>query len=155
MELIPILATIILVATISTFILAIGAYILYKVRESKGQQMEVIQPSTVQAELLVPEMVAEQVKVQETQRVPGQLIYEPQRVPSYKPQSEPIFVKQRAQSGPQPMQAKYTPVPQQYVSQKQERQQAGPQPSEQKFMKYTAEGYVPAKEKDQGALKWR
>lgn len=150
MELIPILATIILVATISTFILAIGAYILYKVRESKGQQMEVIQPSTVQAELLVPEMVAEQVKVHETQRAPGQLIYEPQRVPSYKPQSEPIFVQQRAQAGPQPMQSKYTPAPQ-----KQERQQAGPQPSEQKFMKYTAEGYVPAKEKDQGALKWR
>ncbi len=35
MELIPILSTIILVATISTFILAVGAYILYKIREGK------------------------------------------------------------------------------------------------------------------------
>ena len=38
MELIPVLSTIILIATISTFLLAIGAYILYKVREGKGQQ---------------------------------------------------------------------------------------------------------------------
>ncbi len=39
MELIPILSTIILVATISTFILAVGAYILYKIRERKTQQI--------------------------------------------------------------------------------------------------------------------
>ena len=37
MELIPILSLIILVATISTFILAVGAYILYKIRERKGR----------------------------------------------------------------------------------------------------------------------
>ena len=35
MELIPVLSTIILVATISTFLLAIGAYILYKIREEQ------------------------------------------------------------------------------------------------------------------------
>lgn len=35
MELITILSTIILVATISTFILSIGAYILYKIRSRK------------------------------------------------------------------------------------------------------------------------
>jgi hypothetical protein len=57
MELIPILSTIILVATISTFILAVGAYILYKIRESKIpyvvterkiQSAELVQPVEVQ-----------------------------------------------------------------------------------------------------------
>lgn len=38
MELVPILSTIILVATIATFILAIAAYILYKARERKARQ---------------------------------------------------------------------------------------------------------------------
>jgi hypothetical protein len=148
MELIPILATIILVATISTFILAIGAYILYKVRESRGQQVEVIQPSTVQAELFTPES-----ELQEAQKgAAGQIIYEPQKVPSYKPSAEPIFVQQRAHPGPQP--ARYTPAPQQYVAQKQERSKQQPS-ADEKFMKYTSEGYVPVKDKDQGGLKWR
>jgi len=38
MELITILSTIILVATISTFILSIGAYILYKIRSRKERK---------------------------------------------------------------------------------------------------------------------
>ncbi|HEY4754989.1 MAG TPA: hypothetical protein VIH28_02930 [Ignavibacteriaceae bacterium] len=38
MELITILSTIILVATISTFILSIGAYILYKIRSRREQK---------------------------------------------------------------------------------------------------------------------
>ena len=59
MELIPILSTIILVATISTFILAVGAYILYKIRESKSppsftekkvQSAEFVQPVVVPAD---------------------------------------------------------------------------------------------------------
>ncbi len=54
MELIPILSTIILVATICTFILAIGAYILYKIREGKPQYAYQTKPSTVKAELVVP-----------------------------------------------------------------------------------------------------
>ncbi len=37
MEIIPILSTIILVATIATFILAVAAYILYKIRERKAR----------------------------------------------------------------------------------------------------------------------
>lgn len=165
MELIPILATIILMATISTFILAIGAYILYKVRERQGQQAEVAQPATLQAELLTPELIAEQLQGQEHQKAPGQIMFEPVRVPSqpnYRPQSEPIFVQQRAQAGPQPVQARYS-QPGQQMNQPQRvenRQQAPAQPTqapEQKFMKYTADGYVSAKEnvKSQGAVKWR
>ena len=57
MDVIPILSTIILVATISTFILAIGAYILFKVQEKRadqfirrGQEMEkteLVEPAIV------------------------------------------------------------------------------------------------------------
>ena len=38
MELVPILSTIILVGTIATFILAVAAYILYKIREGKARE---------------------------------------------------------------------------------------------------------------------
>lgn len=54
MELIPILSTIILVATISTFILAVGAYILYKIREGKARVSPDRKPEYLEAEYLVP-----------------------------------------------------------------------------------------------------
>ncbi len=54
MELIPILSTIILVATISTFILAVGAYILYKIREGKVSVSPVRKSEYLEAEYLVP-----------------------------------------------------------------------------------------------------
>ncbi|KAB2909879.1 MAG: hypothetical protein LC102_13315 [Ignavibacteriales bacterium] len=60
MELIPILATIILVATISTFFLSIGAYILFKVREAQGVRAKATQPATIQAELVTPELASDQ-----------------------------------------------------------------------------------------------
>lgn len=164
MELIPILATIILVATISTFFLAIGAYALYKIRERRGEQVEVQAPSTIQAEVLTPEVIYEQAQTKEAGRAPMKPSYEPARAPSYRPSAEPIFVQA---SRPQPVTqpgVKYTPAPQQFVPQRQEQPrqvQAGPAPatqtSEQKFMKYTSEGYIPAKEgaKNGGGLKWR
>jgi len=55
MELIPILSTIILVATISTFILAVGAYILFKIREGKAQRKPVTEPANLYAEYILPE----------------------------------------------------------------------------------------------------
>ncbi|MBT8377614.1 MAG: hypothetical protein KJN64_00130 [Ignavibacteria bacterium] len=54
MELIPILSTIILVATISTFILAVGAYILFKIREGKVQPQPPTKPANLNAEYIVP-----------------------------------------------------------------------------------------------------
>jgi len=42
MELIPILSTIILAATASTFILAVGAYILYKIGNTEGKEISSI-----------------------------------------------------------------------------------------------------------------
>ncbi len=58
MELIPILSLIILVATVSTFILAVGAYILYKIRERKGRQAST-QPASIPAELIAPMPIME------------------------------------------------------------------------------------------------
>ena len=54
MELIPILSTIILVATISTFILAVGAYILYKIREGRVKVSHHKKPEYLEAEYFVP-----------------------------------------------------------------------------------------------------
>lgn len=55
MEIIPILAFIILVSTIGTFIFATAAYILYKIRESRGKIVH-NQPNQVfQAEFVTPE----------------------------------------------------------------------------------------------------
>ena len=54
MELIPILSTIILVATISTFILAVGAYILYKIREGRVKISPGRKPEYLEAEYFVP-----------------------------------------------------------------------------------------------------
>lgn len=56
MELIPILSTIILVATISTFILAVGAYILYKIRERKTQQIPAQIYKEFESEYVEPEI---------------------------------------------------------------------------------------------------
>lgn len=54
MELIPILSLIILVATISTFVLAVGAYILFKIRERRGQKVKEVKPASIPAELVAP-----------------------------------------------------------------------------------------------------
>jgi len=54
MELIPILSTIILVATISTFMLAVGAYILYKIREGRIKVTRHQKPEYLEAEYFVP-----------------------------------------------------------------------------------------------------
>ena len=88
MELIPVLSTIILVATISTFLLAIGAYILYKVREGKGQQVVAPTPSTVNAELLTPAEAPVQVPQQGPVIVPQPVYFEPKPTPSYQQRPE-------------------------------------------------------------------
>ena len=168
MELIPILSTIILVATISTFLLAIGAYILYKVREQKGQAASFRQPSEIKAELVTP-AVSAQNKPERERIIPQPIYIEPQPVPSY--QGQPVILEQEQMPA---QQTRFTPKPQPYsayrttyaapiVQQKSGQGQSyqamsteGNQFRDTKFLKYTTEGYVPAKEdKDAGALKWR
>ena len=100
MELIPILSLIILVATISTFILAVGAYILYKVRERKGKKGVEEQPEAIEAELVTPTRVVAETKT--TRRTAtGEQIYtrqtasEPRYSTSSEPQMRPTFVAPR------------------------------------------------------------
>ncbi len=66
MELIPILSLIILVATISTFVLSIGAYVLYKIREKKGQAVEAPKPEAIPAELITPQVAGQTTRLTST-----------------------------------------------------------------------------------------
>jgi len=90
MELIPILSLIILVATVSTFILAVGAYVLYKVRERKGKE-SATQPSSIPAELISP---APLLVDQQLTQTAGRVNY------SKTPMQEPIYA-QAQEAGPQ------------------------------------------------------
>lgn len=150
MELIPILSTIILVATISTFLLAIGAYILYKTRERKSEEEIVQQPPTVKAELVTP-----------YEAPVGKPVYE-QPVYGRQPIYSGIDWRGEKISGRQ-YQPEYTPKPRPYGQQDKSsedqqnlRRRSGRPYQENKFMKYTSEGYVsPDQDKDSGAPKWR
>lgn len=155
MELIPILSTIILVATISTFILAIGAYILYKIREARGQQVSVPIAATVKAELLTPMEVNSQMAY-EQQRTPQPIYIDQPGAVQYQPSIQPAYSQTQ----------QYEPAPRQYAepgfSEVRSYQTPAPPPkqrSEAKFMKYTEEGYTPAngakEEKNNGSLKWK
>ena len=92
MELIPILSLIILVATISTFILAVGAYILYKIRERKGRKSVASKPDTIEAELVTPtKVVAETRSTRRT--LTGEPIYT--TATDREPKMRPTFVAPR------------------------------------------------------------
>lgn len=171
MELIPILSLIILVATISTFILAVGAYILYKVRERKGVTVQAAQPASIPAELLAPApLMAEQrvltperktFDVQNPQQQQQEYGYEyQQRQPSsYVPREErtrgpelkPTFVG----SAPTYEDARnQKPTGENSRSYEPERTP----PTKKKFMRYTNEGYVePTRQdrKQEDNLRWR
>jgi hypothetical protein len=164
MELIPILSLIILVATISTFILAVGAYILYKVRERKGITAQAVQPAAIPGELVAPApLVAEQRVAQPERRTfevmapEHQYGYDMQRQPVYTggqepsrgPELKPTYVgagpsgesRYQRKTGDE---ARYT-----------DSERAA---SKRKFMRYTNEGYVePGKKKDKHEenLRWR
>ncbi len=166
MELIPILATIILMATISTFFLAIGAYVLFKIRERRGVVAKPAAPTTVQAELVTPEAVQEQAPApQETMRAPQPArpaVFERPNPPAYRPSPEPIIVQRRTpqqQVTPQPAQApRFAPAPAAPMRAASGRPGPGPAqntPVEQKFRKYTAEGYASQQEEKKQAAKWR
>ncbi|HEX7357782.1 MAG TPA: hypothetical protein VF270_08760 [Ignavibacteriaceae bacterium] len=150
MELIPILSTIILVATICTFILAIGAYILYKVREGKPQFAYQNKPTTVQGELIVPSEAIFTKGPAVTER--GKIV-----------QTEPGITREEYTKQRQPSQSKYTPEPQGYrleeekVSKQKVRIRAQERFSdENKFLKYTSDGYIPTQEdRSSGEAKWR
>ncbi len=166
MELIPILSLIILVATISTFILAVGAYILYKIRERKGIASQAPQPAAVPAELIAPApLMAEQRVVtpeRKTFESPGQQQeygYEYQRQSGYAPQEEqrgpelrPTFVG----NTPTYSESRYQrPTTESARNYEPERERT---PGKKKFVRYTNEGYVEPSRQDkrqEDNLKWR
>ncbi|MBX3008415.1 MAG: hypothetical protein KF816_10350 [Melioribacteraceae bacterium] len=158
MELIPILSLIILVATISTFILAVGAYILYKVREKKGVSAQAAQPAALPAELIAPAPLVTEGRVGGERRTmdtrPG---YEYQR-------QQQGYANEDAAKGPELrptfVGAAPTNVEQRYERYTREdaKQHEPEQNSKRKFMRYTQEGYVePAKteRKQEDNLRWR
>ena len=158
MELIPILSLIILVATISTFILAVGAYILYKIREKKGVSAQAAQPAALPAELIAPApLVTEQRIAQERRTIDSRPGYEYQRQPqgyahedaAKGPELRPTFVG----AAPTNVEQRYERYTRDEV-----RQQEPEQNSKRKFMRYTQEGYVePTKpeKKQEDNLRWR
>lgn len=159
MELIPILSFIILVATISTFILAIGAYILYKIRERKGRTSVAPAPRYIEAELFTPNQAS-----MPQQAASGQISFqEPYQRANQETANRPqIFQPQQERAFQQPVQNRT--AAQQAPSRQQDYQQpAASQQDEyddnstnKKFMKYTSEGYVPVNKTKTGEnLKWR
>jgi hypothetical protein len=148
MELIPILSTIILVATICTFILAIGAYILYKIREGRQQRNYITKPASVQAELVTP------ADAQFAQRERAKDHYPDRKV-------QPGISRDSKIQERQPSQSRYTPEPRGYKYSEEkiskERSKVEQRLSdENKFLKYTSDGYVtPEEDRNSGAIKWR
>ena len=57
MELIPVFSLIVLVATVATFILAIGAYVMFRIRESSGRNRRPAMPESYEADVFVPQPV--------------------------------------------------------------------------------------------------
>ena len=134
MELIPILSTIILVATISTFILAVGAYILYKVQEKKADQYARKEVEQEQAELLEPadfggrKLIIEEPKQKQASVQhhyhPVEKVVKETKINRTQQEKERIRIKRHIQ--------------------------------EPKFLKYTSEGYVETqKDQDAGVVNWK
>ncbi len=149
MELIPILSLIILVATISTFILAVGAYILYKIRERKGRTGAAEQPAYIDAELVTPTRVVAETRTTRRTRT-GEQIYTrgTREEAAYitDPQMRPTFVAPRET---RTNATKYTaPVTRETF-------EGERYTSAQKFKRYTQPDQKETKAKREESLKWR
>lgn len=163
MELIPILSFIILVATIGTFVLSIGAYVLYKIRESKGKLAVSPKQHVAEGELFAPAQAArKEFPVQQRQPVYQEQLF--QKVP-FEAQARPgqySGKQEQFQQGefPYGTQRRQQYPQQEYRAQfEQQRQTQGEleeDSADKKFMKYTSEGYVPVSKTKTGEnLKWR
>lgn len=148
MELIPILSTIILVATISTFLLAIGAYVLYKIREKRGEQLHIAQPSQIKAEFVTPSEAPLPQSIYMEQPIYG----EGQQL------HQPLFVnyEEGKETMRSPKSRQYSDSQYETAKKHKETAPVKSRSTETKFLKYTSEGYVSTKEdKTTGAMKWR
>lgn len=128
MELVPILSTIILVGTIATFILAVAAYILYKIRERRAREESVMTTQYVQEPhvLVSPQQTTLAAPVQQHAPATNVFVNPGVRQPVAQQPSTTVVVPTQAA----PMQ------PQQPQAQPQEAQNS-------LFWEYTDEGFVP------------
>lgn len=141
MELIPILSAIILIATISTFILAVGAYIMYKVRERRGQTEKQQGYKQVEAELISPRV---KYAGTEDEAAKKEYVYAPLAKESAGGISERASGKNAFETS-----MRFNAV-----------KESADKKENSKFFKYTPEGYVPLNkssetEKPEESLKWR
>lgn len=172
MELIPILSTIILIATISTFILAIGAYILYKVRERKRERSTESHEKEVEAEVISPAYPPDEIPVEKnikkefigTQAEAHQTVKEKvQEEASLHKEEKLQEEKENLENviGPAFDTDKYSkydaPAAKsaEKIKEKTIRHWNSSAFKDSKFIKYTSEGYVAARDNDSGAKKWR
>jgi hypothetical protein len=123
MQLVPILSTIILVGTLATFILAVSAYVLYKMREKQASQDRVARPVQHQDQTHV--------------------------LVSSTPQSASIPA---AQSATYPAPASIMPTQAAPMQSSVSAQTAAqPEPQKSLFWEYTDEGFVPVQPRDENA----
>jgi len=118
MQLVPILSTIILVGTIATFILAVAAYVLYKIRERRAREEGVVQTQYVQE----PHVLVQ--PQQTTLAAPVQ-----QAAPATNVFVAPSMAQPTQQAAP--------------VQRAQQQQQQAAEPQNSLFWEYTDEGFVP------------
>lgn len=150
MELIPILSLIMLVATIATFILAIGAYILYKIRERNGRNTADLQPESVPAELVTPSYISSE----KNEALTGDLGFTHSRyakplygdIQSKRPRMRPTIV------GPIYKESESQRSKQKNTDYRMERSTG-----QKKYLRYTQDGYIePIKDHNkENKLKWR
>jgi len=170
MELIPILSLIILVATISTFVLAVGAYILYKIRERKGKIATASQPAAIPGEMIAPApLMAEQQRTRTSYAETGtgfrtgyktgeseiqtqqRSIFATQQNSMTNPDLRPTYSQAPASAFTQQQR---TPIPTNYQGTSESESYS----NRKKFMRYTNEGYVKATKghkKEEDNLRWR
>ncbi|HVO75507.1 MAG TPA: hypothetical protein VMT35_15870 [Ignavibacteriaceae bacterium] len=132
MELIPILSTIILAATAATFILAIGAYILYKIRERRVKSNIIQPPPKYEAELVAPAK-------NENEEIPDDLKVQPDDLKRIKRNLDSLKdsagKKEQMDVSLEPKEAKKI---------------------KSKFLKYTSEGFIsPKDDKKKETTRWR
>ncbi len=166
MELIPILSLIILVATISTFILAVGAYVLYKIRERKGKQNVVEQPASVEAQLVTPTRVVAETRATRKTETGGQIYTrgtkDESRYSTGVADSEmrPTFVSPKETRATRTNATRYTAPREEvtrYTAPRERDTSDGERyTSAQKFKRYTNTYEQPTKEiKKEESLRWR
>jgi hypothetical protein len=124
MQLVPILSTIILVGTLATFILAVSAYVLYKMREKQAANAPAAPPAQQQEQThVLVSSTAQQVGLPASQSAQA-----PVPASIMPTQTVPFQPSVQVQSGVQP------------------------EPQKSLFWEYTDEGFVPVQPRDESQM---